>query len=57
MTVTQILVKTEEFVKMELATFVTVFLDTPENFAKSVGISITSFFFETFDLLFVANLY
>ena len=42
MTVTQILVKTEEFVKMKLtAILVIVYLDMMEIIAKSVMISIT----------------
>ena len=44
MTVTQILVKTEEFVRMELTTtLVIVFLDMMEIIAKSVISSITSY--------------
>ena len=58
MTVTQILVKTEEIVKMELtATFVIVFLDTRGIIAKSVRFSATSYIFEAFCPFFLSNTY
>ena len=56
MTVTQILVKTEEIVKMELtATFVIVFLDTRGMIAKSVRFSVNSYIFAAFCLIFLSN--
>ena len=58
MTVTQILVKTEEIVKMEsTATFVIVFLDTRGIIVKSVRSKATSYIFEAFCLFCLSNTY